>query len=87
MTQQVSWAKQFHEKKIMYKFHEEKNQDAISFTSENQHTTSSTKKKSKHYKLLEQNQFHEEKNQCKSFKKCKINVQQVSRTKTKSPRD
>ena len=63
------------------KFHEEKNQDATSFTNKNPQAISFTNKNQHATSFHEQNLFYEQKNQCTSFTKRKINIQQVSRTK------
>ena len=51
----------------MYKFHEEKNQHATSFTNKDQLATSSNI-----------NQFNEENNQFTSFTKRRLNMQRVA---------
>ena len=66
----------------MYKFHEEKNQQAPSFTKQKPTRSKFHNNKSAQNESYGQFQIHEEEIHCDSFKKRKINnTQQVSRTK------
>ena len=82
-AQQVPWRKSASRgEKSMCKFLNEKSQHATSYTNQkNMQQVPLTK--SARNKFLEQNQFHEEKNQCTSFAKRKKNQHATSFTNKK----
>ena len=81
--QQVPWTKYVSQGiRLLYKFHEQKNEHETCFTSENQRATGSTKKEHQHSTSpINKICFTMREKYCTSFTRRKVNMQEISRTK------